>query len=113
MPTRSAVIIARCLGTEGYSDFVHNQIEKYWKSTVMDVRREKALASTERKFSKLVEELDLSDAEKKVLGRFISLRSQMSFDAGLRIGLTAHAHANDRPIFLHGDDKAMLAAGRG
>ena len=95
---RSAVIVARVLGVEGYSDFVHNQVEIYWKHCVMDPHREHAVMAMERKFSKLVEELDMTDKERLILGRFISLRAQMSFDTGLRVGMQAFAHANDRPI---------------
>jgi hypothetical protein len=95
---RSAVIVARVLGVEGYSDFAHNQIELYWKHAVMDARREKNIARAERKFSKLVADLDLTERERKVLGHFISVRSQMSFDTGLRLGMMAFAHVNDKEL---------------
>lgn len=94
----SAVIVARCLGVEGYSDHVHNQVRLYWMRTVMDKRRAGHVAANERRFKMLVAELDLNVKEKRILGRFISLRSQMNFDVGLRIGMQAFAHEVDKPL---------------
>jgi len=98
-PIRSAVVVARLLGVEGYDDQTHNAVEHYWKNHVMDPRRAKNIERIEKKFSKLVLELELSEAERLTLGRFISVRSQMSFDSGLRIGMQAFAHANDKTLF--------------
>lgn len=95
---RSAVVIARMLGVEGYDAHTHNAVAAYWKREVMNPERTKGVAKTEAKFHKLVEELDLNEKERMVLGRFISLRSQMAFDSGLRIGITAHAHLHDKTI---------------
>ena len=94
----SAVIVARCLGVEGYSDYVHNQVRLYWKHHVMNKRKERNVADNEKRFKKLIADLDLSEKEKRILGRFISLRSQMSFDTGLRIGIQAFAHEHDKPV---------------
>jgi hypothetical protein len=73
-------------------------VTAYWKNKVMDPARGKGIERIEKKFHDLVTALDLTDKERLVLGKFISLRSQMSFDSGLRIGLTAHAQANDKAV---------------
>ena len=39
---------------------------------------------------------DASDAERLIVGKFIAQRAKESFDTGLRIGLMAHAHQNDK-----------------
>lgn len=101
---KSAVVVARALSAEGYNDFVHNQVKLYWKHAIMDRHRSRQVQRNEKAFSKLVEELDLTDNEKKVLGRFISLRSQMNFDVGLRIGMMAFAHEQDKEIPLFNGD---------
>lgn len=94
----SAIIVARVLGVEGYSPHVHNQIKLYWKKVVMNPRGARAMAKNEQRFKKLVTELDLTEKEKRVLGHFIALRAQMSFDTGLRIGMQVFAHERDHAL---------------
>ena len=93
---KSAVIIGRLLGTEGYSSFVHNQVTRYWRRKVMHKQAEKKLSRLEDDFSSIMAEM--TEADRLVIGKFISLRSQMSFDTGLRLGLTAFAFERDRII---------------
>lgn len=95
---RSAVIVARALGVDGYDAYVHNLVKLYWKRVVMDKHRSRAVEQNEKNFRKMVDELDLTAKEKRILGRFISLRSQMNFDTGLRIGMQAFAHETDKEI---------------
>lgn len=91
---RTASTIAQLLGVEGYSDHVHNQVEKYWRKVVLHLGARKRVRNLDREFSEIMAEL--SDADKLIVGKFISLRCQMNFDTGLRIGLMAHAHINDK-----------------
>lgn len=125
----SAAVIAQLLGVEGYSDFVHNQVERYWRRRVMDHRRANRVLRIERDFSKMVEELDLTEGDRLLLGKFIGLRAQMSFDTGLRIGLMAflkrqelngHEHGikstadrglMDKPSDFYSDDAGSIPAG--
>lgn len=95
---RSGVVIARLLGVEGYDGAAHQAVESYWKTFVMDKERAKNITKIEEKFSKLVLDLEMDEKDRQILGRFISLRSQMSFDAGLRVGITAFAHVTDKPV---------------
>ncbi len=86
----SAVVVARLLHAEGFSDYVANQVESYW-------RRNSGLTEIQKRG---IEKLDkgiaritagMSEKDKQILGKFIGLHKHMSFDTGLRIGLTAHA----------------------
>lgn len=95
---RSASVIAKLLGVEGYSDFVHNQVEKYWRNKVMRRGARKSIRRLDQDFSEIM--APLSDGDKLIVGKFIALRCQMNFDTGLRIGLMAHAHASDKSICL-------------
>lgn len=94
---RSAVIIARLLGIEGYSNYVHNQVEKYWKHKMMRPEKAKHIERVEREFSEIMADMD--ERDRLLVGKFIGLRSKMNFDAGLRIGLMAYAHHFDHEIF--------------
>ena len=96
---RSSVAIARLLDSEGFSDHVANCVERYWKRNVLAVHKKNRVERTERAFEESVIP-KLSDADKIILGKFIGLHKKMSFDAGLRIGLTAFhkLHGN------HADD---------
>ena len=102
---RSAATVAQLLGLEGYSDYVHNQVKRYWKRIIMrgGTRRVRRL---EQDFSEFM--ADATDAERLIVGKFISQRAKESFDTGLRIGLMAHAHQNDKEsawMFGAADDR--------
>lgn len=86
----SAAVIAQLLGTEGYSGFVHNQVSRYWRRRIMRREAEKKLAQLQEDFSEIM--ADLTAGDRLIVGKFIALRAQMSFDTGIRIGLTAFAH---------------------
>lgn len=90
---RTASTIAQLLGVEGYSDYVHNQVKRYWKRIVMR-GGPKRVRKLERDFSALV--ADMSDGDKLLMGKFIAQRARESFDTGLRIGLMAYAHERDK-----------------
>lgn len=92
---RTAAVIAQLLGVEGYSDHVHNQVEKYWCHTVMRRNARRSVRRLDADFSEIM--ATLSEGDKLIVGKFIALRCQMNFDTGLRIGLMAHAHTVDKP----------------
>jgi hypothetical protein len=94
---RTAIIIARLLGVEGYSDFVHNQVIRYWRRVVMDPRRRKSIDGKKAEFSELMK--GLTERDRLLVGKFITLNGKMNFDTGLRIGLMAHAHESDKAIY--------------
>lgn len=94
---RSAVVIARLLATEGFTDHTANVVEKYWKKkSGLTARQEKQLAQLEKKFSKFMANVSIED--RLVIGRFIGLHKKMSFDTGLKIGLQAFATKMDKEI---------------
>ena len=89
-PLNSAVVIARLLGTEGCTDHVAKEVERYWRRTekLTDGQKERI-----RKLEVGLAELasKLTEAEKALLGKFIGWQKKMSFQTGLKIGLTCLA----------------------
>jgi hypothetical protein len=99
MSIKSSIVIAKLLGSEGFTDHVGNAVEKYWKQTIMRRQASRKIARIEKEFSALItEKLDMK--ERMLLGRFIALHKRMSFDTGLRIGLVAHAVKQDKEVEL-------------
>jgi hypothetical protein len=88
MSVNSAVVIARLLGTEGFTDHLGNQIEKYWRTrSGLTHRQQRQIEKLDKAVAEMTAKLDVK--ERLALGRFIGLHKKMSFDTGLRIGLTA------------------------
>ena len=89
---KSSVVIAKLLCSEGFTDHLGNEIEKYWKTSVMRGQARRKIAKLEKEFSEMIQaKMDMK--EKLLLGRFIALHKRMSFDTGLRIGLQAFVTA--------------------
>jgi hypothetical protein len=87
---KSAVVIAKLLGTEGFTDFVANQVELYWKRrSGLTKRQWSHLRKLDAEMSRIT--CGLSKADTLVIGKFIGLHKKMSFDTGLKIGLQAYA----------------------
>lgn len=79
----SAVVIAKLLGTEGFSDHVANQVEKYWRyRSGLTERQQKSVARLEKEITRICE--SFSEGDKLILGKFIGLHKKMSFDTGLK-----------------------------
>jgi len=94
---RSAVVIARLLATEGFTDHTANQVERYWKEKAgLNERQRRQIKRLEDEVSAMTK--DMTVAQRLVLGRFIGLHKKMSFDARLKIGLQAFAQRTDKPI---------------
>ncbi len=95
---RSSVIIARLLDSEGFTDFTANQVEKYWRKNIGGTNRQQnKLKKIDKELSEFMR--DKTEAERLLIGRFIGLHKKMSFDVGLRIGITAFAVKNDKQVF--------------
>lgn len=93
----SAVVIARLLGTEGFTDHLANEIERYWKTkSGLTNRQLKQLQQLDEKLSEVMK--GLSVADRLVVGRFIGLHKKMSFETGLKIGLQAFAQRANKEI---------------
>lgn len=93
----SAIIVARLLATEGFTDHTANEVERYWKRrSGLSPRQQLQIAKLEAELSEMTKEM--SAAQRLVLGRFIGLRMKMAFDTGLKIGLQAFAQRTDKPI---------------
>lgn len=96
---KSSVVIAKLLASEGFSDHVQNLVEKYWLRSICWPGRRKSYRRLDRSLAELAAKL--TEAEKMILGKFISLHKTMSFDTGMRIGLMAFATKRDREWELH------------
>ena len=94
---RSSVVIAKLLDSEGFTDYVANQIEQYWRHNAgLTERQQQQIVRLEKSLSDFMR--DKTEGEKQVIGRFIGLHKKMSFDTGLRIGLTAFAVSTDKEV---------------
>lgn len=94
---RSAAVIAKLLGAEGFSDHLANQVEYYWKHrSGLTKRQLRQIEKLEKELSGIAAKL--TAGERLVLGRFIGLRMKMSFDTGLKIGLQAFAQQVDKQV---------------
>ena len=93
----SAVVIAQLLGTEGFSDFVANQVEKYWRAkSGLTKRQQSQINRLNKEITRICE--GMPEGDKLILGKFIGLHKKMSFDVGLKIGLQAFAQKNAKEI---------------
>ena len=92
----SAIIVAKLLGTEGFSEHTANEVDRFARRQ-MGKREQARRDKTERAMANVCE--NFNDAEKLVIGAFITLHKKMSFETGVRIGLTAMAtkEAKDYP----------------
>lgn len=95
---RSSVVIAQLLDSEGFSDHVANIVEKYWLKNIC----KGSMRKRHRKFEQDITAMcrKLTDGERMILGKFISMHKRMSFDTGLRIGLTTFARKIDKEYVL-------------
>lgn len=102
--------IARLLGGEGFDKYACRCVEYYF------VRRSGLSRNQRNKFEERRRELStimatLSPGERMVVGKFIHEQARMSFDAGLKIGLLAHAsRAEATRLGLEEESESVLAA---
>lgn len=82
----SANVIAKLLATEGFTDYVANGIEQYWrKKSGLTERQKKQLARLDKEVARIM--AAVPEGDRQIMGRFIGLHKKMSFDTALRIGL--------------------------
>lgn len=105
---RSAIVVAKLLKCDGFTDHTGNIIEKYWLKNICHPGGKKKYRKYEREVTELCKKL--TDAERMILGKFISTHKAMSFDAGLRIGLTAFARKGDKEYAMVETDEAERKA---
>lgn len=83
----SAVVIARLLGTEGFTDHVAAQVKRYWmhRSGLTD-RQRKSIERLKKEFGLIMND-KLGEGERLIVGKYLGLLMRMQFDTGLKIGL--------------------------
>jgi hypothetical protein len=97
---RSAVVIAKLLGTEGFTDYVANQVEQYFRRrSGLTQRQKNSIKKLDAEVARICENMPIGD--RKVLGSFIGLHKKMSFDTGLKIGLQTYAQKTDKEVECH------------
>ena len=105
---KSSVVIAKLLDSEGFSDHVQNIVERYWMKNICTHGARKSVRKLDLEVGAMCKKL--TDAEKLILGKFISLHKRMSFDSGLNIGLTCFARKHDKEYFLPELEDGSVAA---
>lgn len=82
----SAVVIARLLGTEGFTDHVAAQVKRYWmhRSGLTD-RQRKSIERLKKEFGEIMH--GLGEGERLIVGKYVGLLMRMQFDTGLKIGI--------------------------
>ncbi|MGH9968461.1 MAG: hypothetical protein ACREBG_11620, partial [Pyrinomonadaceae bacterium] len=82
----SACVIARLLNVEGFTDFVANGVEQYWrKKSGLTERQKRQIERLDKEVARIM--ASAAEGDRQIIGRFIGLHKKMSFDTGLRIGL--------------------------
>ncbi len=83
----SAVVIARLLGTEGFTDHVAAQVKRYWmhRSGLTD-RQRRSIERLKKEFGVIMND-KLGEGERLIVGKYFGLLMRMQFDTGLKIGL--------------------------
>ena len=96
-PINSACVIAELLAAQGFTDYLANRIENYWKRNAgLTERQLERFKRLDAELSRIMK--GLSEGDRGIVGKFISLHKRMSFDTGLRIGIQAFAVKQDKEI---------------
>lgn len=84
----SAVVIARLLGTEGFTDHVAAQVKRYWmhRSGLTD-RQRKSIERLKKEFGEIMH--GMNEGQRLIIGKYFGLLMRMQFDTGLKIGIQA------------------------
>jgi hypothetical protein len=88
--TRTLAVVAQLLGAEGFNSYVAAQVESYEAKRVMSEREIETFAELREGLSEIMR--TLTPEQTNTVGRFISYKEKMAFDAGLKIGLLKHVH---------------------
>ena len=96
----SSLAIAKLLATEGFSDHVASLVARHALKMATPGQR-KRYKRNKKLFSEMIQS-KLTEADKQILGKFISMKLAMSFDIGLRMGITAFLYMpeKDRRAFI-------------
>lgn len=96
-PINSAVVIAKLLDTEGFTDYTANRCEQWWKrNRVKTDGQHRRIAKLEAALTELASKM--SEAEKLLLGKFIGMKIKQGFETGMAIGLTVSAHRTAQDV---------------
>lgn len=94
-PINTSATLAKILKAEGWTDHLANEIERYVHGSVTTERQNRQAERIEEAFGRDVVP-KLSQGDRMVVGRFVSLKMSAGFEAGLRTGLGARIHQSER-----------------
>ena len=81
------------LGVSGFTAYSAGQIKKYWyHKSGLTKRQQQHVGELKEQFSESLKQL--SKPERLVVGKYIGLLQKVSFDTGLRMGLTTFLQEN-------------------
>jgi hypothetical protein len=84
----SAVVIARLLGTEGFTEHVASQVKRYWMHrSGLTERQRKSIARLKKEFGEIMH--GMNEGQRLIIGKYFGLLMRMQFDTGLKIGIQA------------------------
>ena len=82
----SAVVIARLLGTEGFTEHVANEVKRYWlHRSGLTERQQKSIERLKKEFGEIMH--GMTEGQRLIVGKYIGLLIRMQFDTGLKIGI--------------------------
>jgi len=82
----SAVVIARLLGTEGFTDHVAAQVKRYWMHrSGLTERQRKSIERLKKEFGEIMH--GLNEGQRLIVGKYVGLLMRMQFDTSLKIGI--------------------------
>ena len=82
----SACVLAKLLATEGWTDYLANGVEQYWRNkSGLTERQRRQIERLDKEVSRIM--AAAQEGDRRIIGRFIGLHKKMSFETGLRIGL--------------------------
>lgn len=97
----SSVVIAKLLAGEGFTPYVSNLVENYYRNrSGLTDRQKKEAVELHYAFGKAISQLSVG--ERLIVGKFIGFKNKACFDTGLRIGLSAFANREAQDIHIEG-----------
>lgn len=85
---KSMVAILRALKTSGFTPHTANIVKRYALSCIATKRQRQRWKKIKESFTKDIVP-KLSEGDRLILGKFVSTMQKMSYDTGIRMGLTA------------------------
>src|ERR1044071_5949512 len=94
---KSAVVIAKLLGTEGFTEHVANEVKRYWMHrSGLTERQQRSIVRLKKEFGEIMHSLD--EGERLIVGKYFGLLMRQQFDVGLKIGIQTIATITEHDV---------------